>query len=67
MGKCSNAFFSETTMMINAKQCMYFHWMVLYTVSVLYADWKCKMASTAGHRLTLDRMGNVQIRNYKSD
>jgi hypothetical protein len=30
MGKCSNAFFSETTNMINAKLCMNVHWMVLY-------------------------------------
>jgi hypothetical protein len=26
-------------------------------VSVFYADWKSKMATTAGHRLTLDPMG----------
>ena len=31
--------------------------MVLYKVSVLYADQKSKMATTAGHRLTLDPMG----------
>jgi hypothetical protein len=30
MGKCSNAFFSETTNMIKAKLCMNVHWMVLY-------------------------------------
>jgi hypothetical protein len=33
------------------------HWKVLYTFSVFYADRKSKMASTAGHRLTLDPMG----------
>jgi hypothetical protein len=30
IGKCSNAFFSETTNMIKAKQNMNAHWMVLY-------------------------------------
>jgi hypothetical protein len=29
------------------------HWNVLYQVSVFYADRKSKMATTAGHRLTL--------------
>ena len=32
------------------------HWKVLYQVAVFYADWKSKMATTAGHRLTLDPM-----------
>ena len=57
MGKCSNAFFSETTNIIKAKLYMNVHWMVLYKVSVFYADRKSKMAATAGHRLTLDPMG----------
>ena len=30
MGKCSNAFFSETTNIIKAKLYMNVHWMVLY-------------------------------------
>jgi hypothetical protein len=30
MGKCSNAFFSETSNMIKAKLYMNVHWMVLY-------------------------------------
>jgi hypothetical protein len=30
MGKCSNAFFSETTNMIRAKLYINVHWMVLY-------------------------------------
>jgi hypothetical protein len=30
MGKCSNAFFSETTNMIKGKLYMNVHWMVLY-------------------------------------
>jgi hypothetical protein len=32
MGKCSNAFFSETTNMIKAKLYMNVHWMALYIV-----------------------------------
>ena len=32
MGKCSNAFFSETTNMIKAKLYMNIHWMALYKV-----------------------------------
>ena len=37
------------------------HWNVLYQVSVSYADWKSKMAATAGHRLTLDPMGKCSL------
>jgi hypothetical protein len=33
------------------------HWKVLYKFYVLYADRKSKMATTGGHRLTLDPMG----------
>jgi hypothetical protein len=32
IGKCSNAFFSETTNMIKAKLNMNVHWMVLYNL-----------------------------------
>jgi Na+-translocating ferredoxin:NAD+ oxidoreductase RnfE subunit len=32
MGKCSNAFFSETTNIIKAKLYMNVHWMVLYSL-----------------------------------
>jgi hypothetical protein len=32
-GKCSNAFFSETTNMIKAKLYMNVHWMVLYKIT----------------------------------
>jgi hypothetical protein len=35
MGKCSNAFFSETTNMIKAKLYMNVHWTVLYNLKVL--------------------------------
>ena len=34
------------------------HWNVLYQVTVFDADRKSKMAAIAGHRLTLDPMGN---------
>ena len=57
MGKCSNAFFSETTNIIKAKLYMNVHWMVLYKLYVFCSDMKFKMAATAGHRLTLDPMG----------
>jgi hypothetical protein len=54
MGKCSNAFFSETTNMIKTKLYMNVHWMVLYK---LCSDMKFKMAVTAGLSITLDLMG----------
>ena len=44
MGKCSNAFLSETTNVIKAKLYRNVHWMVLYK---LY-DMKFKMGATAG-------------------
>jgi hypothetical protein len=34
IGKCSNAFFSETKNMIKAKLYMNVHWMVLYNLKV---------------------------------
>jgi hypothetical protein len=33
-------------------------------ISVLYADRKSKMATTAGHRLTLDPMGKYSKRRH---
>ena len=59
MGKCSNAFFSETTNMIKAKLYMNVHWMVLYKLDVFCSDMKFKMAATAGLSLTLDPMGEM--------
>ena len=59
MGKCSNAFFSETTNMIKAKLYMNVHWMVLYKLYVVCSDMKFKMAATAGLSLTLDPMGKM--------
>ena len=47
-GKCSNAFFSETTNMITAKLYMNVHWMVLYKLYVFCSNMKFKMAATAG-------------------
>ena len=55
-GKCSNAFFSETTNIIKAKLYMNVHWMVLYKLYVFSFDMKFKMAATAGLSLTLDPM-----------
>jgi hypothetical protein len=46
MGKCSNAFFSETTNMIKAKLYMNVHWMVLYNLKVFCSDMKFKMEAT---------------------
>ena len=54
MGKCSNAFFSETTNMIKAKLYLNVHWMVLYNLKVFCFDMKFKMAATAGLNFTLD-------------
>ena len=59
MGKCSNAFFSETTNMIKAKLYMNVHWMVLYKLYVFCSDMKFKMAATAELSLTLDPMGKM--------
>ena len=59
MGKCSNAFFSETTNMIKAKLYMNVHWVVLYKLYVFCSDMKFKMAATAGLSLTLDPMGKM--------
>jgi hypothetical protein len=35
------------------------HWKVLYKIYVFYADWKSKMAATAGLSLTFDPMGKM--------
>jgi hypothetical protein len=59
MGKCSNAFFSETTNMIKGKLYMNIHRMILYKLYVFYSDMKFKMAATAGLSLTLDPMGKM--------
>ena len=59
MGKCSNAFFSETTNTIKAKLYMNVHWMVLYKLNVFCSDMKFKMAATAGLSLTLDPIGKM--------
>ena len=59
IGKCSNAFFSETTNIIKAKLYMNVHWMVLYKLNVFCSGMKFKMAATAGLSLTLDPMAKM--------
>ena len=59
MGKCSNAFLSETTNIIKAKLYMNVHWMVLYKLYVFCSDTKFKMAAMVGLSLTLDPMGKM--------
>ena len=59
MGKCSNAFFSETTNIIKANLYMDVHWMVLYKLYVFCSGMKFKMAATAGLSLTLDPKGKM--------
>jgi hypothetical protein len=49
--------FSENTWTIETKLPRNDHWKVLYKVYVFYADRKSKMATIAGHKLTLDPMG----------
>jgi hypothetical protein len=59
MGKCSNAFLSETTNMIKAKLYMNVHWMVLYKLDAFCSEMKFKMAVTVGLNLTLDPIGKM--------
>ena len=66
MGKCSNAFFSETTNMIKAKLYRNVHWMVLYKLDVFCSDMKFKMAATTGLSLTLQPMGNKFSKRFFS-
>ena len=62
MGKCSNAFFSETTWTVETKLPRNDHWKVLYKVSVFYADRKSKMAATTGHSINTGPYGeNTEI------
>ena len=67
MGKCSNAFFSETTNIIKAKLYKNVHWMVFYKLYVFCSDMKFKMAATAGLSLTLDRMGKNVSKRFFSE
>jgi len=59
IGKCSDAFFSETTNKIKAKLYLNVHWMVLYKLEVFCSDMNFKMTVTAGLNLTLDPMGKM--------
>jgi hypothetical protein len=54
-------FFSETTWTIEIKLPRNDHCKVLYKVWVFYADRKSNMATTAGNRLTLNPLENVQM------
>jgi hypothetical protein len=67
MGKCSNAFFSETTNMIKTKLYMNVHWTVFYNLKVFCSDMKFKMAATAGLSLTLDPMGKMFGKGHSND
>jgi hypothetical protein len=67
MGKCSNAFFSETTNMIKAKLHMNVHCMVLYKLYAFCSDMTFKMAATAGISLTLDPMGKMFQNEFVED
>jgi hypothetical protein len=51
MGKCSNAFFSETTNQTESKLDRNVHWMVVYKILGFCSDIKWKMAATAGLNL----------------
>ena len=57
LAEISKILFSETNELTEPKLYVNDHWNVLYQVSVFYADRKSKMATTAGHRLTLDPIG----------
>jgi hypothetical protein len=57
LAEISKIFFSETNELTEPKLKMNDHWNVHYQISVFYADRKSKMATIAGHRLTLDPMG----------
>jgi hypothetical protein len=63
--------FRSTTWTVETKLPRNDHWKVLYKVSVFYADRKSKMATTAEHRLTLDRhLGfpiNIKHSNFIED
>ena len=67
LGKCSNAFFSETTNMIKAKLYMNVHWMVLYKLYVFCSDMKFKMAATAGLILTFGPYGGNVSKRFFSE
>ena len=67
MGKCSNAFFSETTNMIKAKLYMNVHWMVFYKLYVFCSDMKFKMAATAGLKFDIGPYGKNVSKRFFSE
>jgi hypothetical protein len=58
--KACEYFHTGSTWTIEAKLHRNDHWKVLYRIFVFYADRKSKMATTAGHRLTLDPIGKCE-------
>ena len=54
MGKCSHAFFLETTNMIKAKLYMNVHWMVLYNLKVFLFRYEIQ---NGGYGITLFNIG----------
>jgi hypothetical protein len=57
MGKCSNAFFSETTNIIKAKLYMNVHWMVLYK---LHGHFEFHIG-TKNVKLVEDHLMNIHV------
>jgi hypothetical protein len=58
---------SCTTRTIETKLPSNDHWKFLYKVSVFYADRKSKMATIAGHRLTLNPMGKYSKSGFREE
>jgi hypothetical protein len=68
LGKCSYAFFSETTNMIKAKLYMNDHWMVIYKLYVFCSDMKFKMAAKSNVNLCPAVVAILDFRSaYKTE
>jgi hypothetical protein len=61
MGKCSNAFFSETTNMIKAKLYRNVHWMVLYKLYIFCSDMKFSVSSLVSEKKIFEISANQSI------
>jgi len=57
MRKLMNIFISETRHLVEPKQYMNNHWMVLYNIFFFNVDLKSKMATSAGQRFNIDPLG----------
>jgi hypothetical protein len=67
MGKCSNAFFSETTNIIKAKLYLNVHWMVLYKLGFLFR-YEIQNGGYGSARFNIGPYGkNVSKRFFSSD